>query len=135
MFALPLKNLSRQAELVVQGNILGKVDSITTEFRNNSVSVGKIIKGTYAGSIINVLTRPTEFTFDGVDLTKGENVILFLYKEKMYGDYMIVASDQGKFNIDPNGVIFNFERGYDVIKNMSLPEVEKNITKAGLSPS
>jgi hypothetical protein len=46
---------------------------------------------------------------------------------------MIVGLDQGKFNIDPNGVIYNFERGYE-IKNMSLPEMEKNITEAGLSP-
>ena len=129
MFALPLKNLSRQAELAVQGNVLGKVDSITTEFLNNSVSVGKIIKGTYGGSVINVLTRPTEFTFDGVELTKGKK------KEKLHGGYMIVASAQGKFNIDPNGVVYNIELGYEIIKNMSLPEMEKNITEAGLSLS
>ena len=53
----------------------------------------------------------------------------------MYAGYMIVASEQGKFNIDPTGVIFNFERGYDIIKNMSLPDMEKNITEAGLSPT
>ena len=133
MFALPLKNLTHQAELVVQGQVLGKVDSVTTEFQNNSLSVGKTLKGDYADNTINVLTRPTQFTYDdGVELTKGENVILFLYKEIMYGGYVIV--DQGKFNIDPNGVVYNIGQIYEM-KNMSLPEMEKNITEAGLSPS
>jgi hypothetical protein len=128
MFALSLEDLSHQAELVVQGNALGKVDSISTEFLNNSVSVGKIMKGNYAGGTINVLTRPTQFTSEGVDLIKGENVILFLHKEKMFGNYMIV--DQGKFNIDPNGVVYNIGQIYEM-KNMSLAEMENNITKAG----
>jgi hypothetical protein len=128
MLGLSLKNLTHQAELIVQGNVLGKVDSITTEFLNNSVSVGKIIKGNYTGNMINVLTRPTQFTSEGVELTKGENVILFLNKEKMYGGYIIV--DAGKFNIDPNGVVYNYGQTYEM-KNMSLPEMEKNITQAG----
>jgi hypothetical protein len=125
---LSLKNLSHQAELIVQGSVLGKNDSITTEFLNNSVSVGSVIKGTYAGSIINVLTHPTQFTSEGVELIKGEKVILFLYKEKTYGDYMIV--DQGKFNIDPHGVVYNHGQSYEM-KNMSLPEMTNNITETG----
>jgi hypothetical protein len=129
MFALSLKDLSHQAGLIVQGNVLGKVDSVTTEFQNNSVSVGKTLKGTYAGNTINVLTRPTQFTYDdGVELTKGQNVVLFLNKDKMYDGYMIV--DQGKFNIDPNGVVYNIGQIYEM-KNMSLPEMENNITEAG----
>ena len=47
----------------------------------------------------------SEFTSDGLDLTKGENVILFLNNEKMYGDYMVVF-DQGKFDMDPKGVVY-----------------------------
>ena len=101
IFALSLEDLSRKAELIIEGEVLGK--------------------GTHAGNTINVLTRPSEFTFDGVVLTRGENVILFLKKEKMYGNYMVVFY-QGKFNIDPKGVVYGFE-----IKNMSLPEMEKNI--------
>jgi hypothetical protein len=129
MLGLSLKNLTHQAELVVQGSVLGKNDSITTEFLNNSVSVGSVLKGTYVGNTINVLTRPTQFTFDGgVELTKDENVVLFLNKDKMYDGYMIV--DQGKFNIDPNGVVYNIGQIYEM-KNMSLPEMENNITKAG----
>ena len=31
-----------------------------------------------------------EFTSNGLVLTKGENVILFLNNEKMYGRYMVV---------------------------------------------
>lgn len=132
LYALSLEDLSRKAELIVKGEVLGKVESITTEFYNNSVSVDKVIKGTQAGNTINVLTRPSEFTSDGVVLTKGENVILFLSKEKMYGGYIVVGLYQGKFNIDPNGVVYNYEYGYE-IKNMSLPEMEKNITEAGYS--
>lgn len=128
MFPLSLENLSRQAELVVQGKVLGKVESITTEFYNHSVSIGKIIKGAHAGNMINILTRPHEFASDGVDLAKGENVVLFLNKEKIYDGY-ILDSDQGKFNIDPNGVVYNYGLGYE-IKNMSLPEIERNITEA-----
>ena len=101
---------------------MGKVESITTEFYNNSVSVEKVIKGNHAGNTINVLTRPSEFTSDGLELNKGEDVILFLNKEKMYGGYMVVDLDQGKFDIDPKGVVYRYE-----IKNMSIPEMEKNI--------
>ena len=82
MLALSLEDLSRQAELIVKGEVLGKVESITTEFYNNSVSVEKVIKGNHAGNTINVLTRPSEFTSDGVVLSKGENVILFLVRKK-----------------------------------------------------
>jgi hypothetical protein len=39
----------------------------------------------------------------------------------MYGNYIVVF-DQGKFNRDPKGVVYGFE-----IKNMSVPEMEKNI--------
>lgn len=35
---------------------------------------------------------------------------------------MVVDLDQGKFDIDPKGVVYGFE-----IKNMSVPEMEKNI--------
>jgi hypothetical protein len=113
-----LEALSRQAQLIVKGEVLGKVESITTEFYNNSVSIEKVIKGSYTGDTINILTRPSEFTSDGVDLNKGENVILFLNKEKMYGGYMIVGLYQGKFNIDPRGIVYNYE-----IKNLSVPEM------------
>ena len=122
MLALSLEDLSRQAELIVKAEVLGKVESITTEFYNNSVSVEKVIKGNHAGNTINVLTRPSEFTSDGVVLSKGENVILFLSKEKIYGNYMVVGLYQGKFNIDPKGVVY----GYEII-NMSVPEMENNI--------
>jgi hypothetical protein len=57
-------------------------------------------------------------------LRKGENVILFLSKEKMYDGYSIVASYQGKININSKGVVYGFE-----IKNMSLPAMEKNIVE------
>ena len=122
MLALSLEDLSRQAELIVKGEVLGKVESITTEFYNNSVSVEKVIKGNHAGNTINVLTRPSEFTSDGVVLSKGENVILFLSKEKIYGNYTVVGLPQGKFNIDPKGVVY----GYEII-NMSVSEMENNI--------
>jgi hypothetical protein len=129
MFGISLSRFIHQAELIIEGKILGKVESDTTEFLNNSISVEKIIKGNYSGNTINVLTRPTQFTFDdGVDLTKGENVILFLNKDKVYDGYIIV--DQGKFNIDPNGVVYDIGQSYEM-KNLSLPEMEKNITETG----
>lgn len=122
MFGLSLSHLAHQAELIVEGKVLGKVESVTTEFYNNSVSVGKVIKGNHTGNMINILTRPSEFTSDGVVLSKGENVILFLYNEKMYGGYMVVGLYQGKFEIDPKGVVYGLE-----INNMSVPETEKKI--------
>jgi hypothetical protein len=44
MLALSLEALLRQAQLIVKGEVLGKVESITTEFYNNSVSIEKVIK-------------------------------------------------------------------------------------------
>ena len=67
LFPLSLENMTHHAELIIQGKVLGKVESVTTEFYNNSVSVDKIFKGKYIGSIINVLTRPSEFSSEGVE--------------------------------------------------------------------
>ena len=46
-----------------------------------------------------------------------------MYKGKLHGAYRIVASAQGIFNIDPKGVVYGRE-----MKNMSVPEMENNIT-------
>ncbi len=119
---LAMEDLSRQAQLIILGNVsdkqLGDAGLI-----NYTVSIGQIIKGTYAGNTINVLSQPTEFVEDAVDLTKGEKVILFLYKEKMYGGQYAVVGMQGKYDIDSNGVV----HGYN-INDMSVPDFEKNVT-------
>ena len=55
---------------------------------------------------------------------KGEHLILFLSKENRYDGYTIIGSYQGKIGIDPKGVVYGLE-----IKNMSVPEMEKNIAE------
>jgi hypothetical protein len=119
MFGTSLSRLAHQAELIIEGKVLGKVESDTTEFLNNSISVEKLIKGNHSGNTLNVLT---ERTSEAVELEKGELLILFLSKENRYDDYTIIASYQGKIGIDAKGVVYGFE-----IKNMSVPEMEKNI--------
>lgn len=121
MFALSLSHLAHQAELIIEGKVIGKVESDTTEFVNNSISVEKVIKGNYSGNTLNVLIQPTS---EAVELGKGEHLILFLSKENRYNGYTIIASYQGIIGIDPKGVVYGFE-----IKNMSVPEMEKNIAE------
>lgn len=119
MFALSLSHLAHQAELIIEGKVIGKVESDTTEFVNNSISVEKVIKGNYSGNTLNVLIQPTS---EAVELGKGEHLILFLSKENRYDDYTIIGYYQGKIDIDPKGVVYGLE-----IQNMSVPEMEKNI--------
>ena len=57
MFGVSLSHLAHQAELIIEGKVLGKVESDTTEFLNNSIGVEKVIKGNYTGNTINVLTE------------------------------------------------------------------------------
>jgi hypothetical protein len=45
MLGVSLGHLAHQAELIIEGKVLGKVESTTTEFINNSLSVAKVIKG------------------------------------------------------------------------------------------
>jgi hypothetical protein len=120
MFGVSLSHLAHQADLIVEGKVLGKVESDTTEFLNNSIGVEKIIKGNHTGSTINVLTQQMS---ESVELGKGEHLILFLSKENRYDGYTIIASYQGKMYIDPKGVVY----GGLEIKNMSVPEIENNI--------
>ena len=68
MFGLSLGQLSHQAELIIEGKVLGNVESATTGFQNNSLTVEKVIKGNYAGNTINVLVHPTS---DAVEMGKG----------------------------------------------------------------
>jgi hypothetical protein len=119
-FGVSLSRLSHEAEMIIQGKVLGKVESDTTEFLNNSISVEKVIKGNYSDKTLNVLTEQGS---EAVDLGKGEHLILFLAKEKMYNGYSIIGSYQGKIGIDPKGVVYGY-----IIKNMSVPEMENNIT-------
>ena len=35
--------------------------------------------------------------------------------------------DQGKFDIDPNGVVYNYGQTY-TMKNMTVPQMEKDIS-------
>ena len=59
MFGISLSRLAHQAELIIEGKVLGKVESVTTEFVNDSIGVEKVIKGNYKGNILNVLIQPT----------------------------------------------------------------------------
>jgi hypothetical protein len=119
MLGLSLSHLAHQAELIIEAKVLGKVESDTTEFLNNSISVEKIIKGNYSGNTLNVLTEQTS---EAVELEKGEHLIIFLSKENRYDDYTIIGSYQGKMDIDPKGLVYGLE-----MKNMTVAEMEKNI--------
>lgn len=119
MIGVSLSHLAHQADLIIEGRVLGKVESDTTEFLNNSIGVEKVIKGNYTGNTINVLTEQMS---ESLELGKGEHLILFLSKENRFDDYTIIGSYQGKMEIDPKGVVYGLE-----IKNMTAPEMENNI--------
>lgn len=123
LIGLSLEDLSHQSELIISGTVLDEKPA-NDGLVNHSLSIQKIIKGNYTGSSISVFSQP-EFVEDAVNLTKGEKVILFLYKERMYGgQYAVVGMLNGKYVIDPNGLV----HGYDIPKPMTLADFEKNIT-------
>ena len=57
MFGVSLGRLSHEAELIIEGKVLGKVESDTTEFLNDSIGVGKVIKGNYNGNTLKCTNR------------------------------------------------------------------------------
>jgi len=123
LVGLSLEHLSRQSELVISGTVVDE-KLANQGLVNHSLSVEKIIKGNYTSRFINVFSQP-DFVEDAVKLTKGEKVILFLYKERMYdGQYAVVGMLNGKYEIDPNGLI----HGFNLPKAMTMTDFEKNIT-------
>lgn len=123
MIGLTLDQLARESELVISGTVLGEKLAFH-RLINYSLSIEKVIKGNYTGNSISVLSQPT-FVEDTVNLTKDEKVILFLYKEKIYGDqYAVTGMIQGKYEIDRNG----FVHGYKISNTTTLTDFERNIT-------
>lgn len=120
MIGLTLEDLSHQSELIISGTVLDE-KLANQGLVNHSLSIEKVIKGNYSSTTINIVSQP-DFVEDAVNLTRGERVILFLYKEKTYGEqYAVVGMMQGKYDIDPNGLV----HGYNIPKGTSLAVIEE----------
>jgi hypothetical protein len=121
---LSLNDLINDSELIVIGNVLDRNSAGTVgESQSgvpenltmvagikNTIQIEKVLKGNYAGNIIDVITEDDfsgRIVFEGsAKLQKGENVRLFLYKEPIYdGLYVIMGMEQGKYRVDSNGLV------------------------------
>lgn len=117
-------DLVHDSELIVVGNVLdqnsaGKLGEIKVGAAEsmtripgimNTVEVEKVIKGTYEGERIDVITEGDlsgKIDVEGpAKFHKGEKTILFLYREKGYGGhYTTMGMEQGKYQVDSNGLV------------------------------
>lgn len=117
-------DLVHDSELIVVGNVLdqysaGRLGEIkagvaesTTRIPGimNTVEVEKVIKGTYEGKTIDIVSEGDlsgKIIVEGpAKFHKGEETILFLYREKGYGGhYTTMGMEQGKYQVDSNGLV------------------------------
>ena len=106
--------------------------TVGAALENHTVSVEKVLKGMYNGNTIGVLTESNTRNYSP-NFKQNEKVILFLYKEPLFGNkllvsgnvYTIVNYPQGKYEVTDNGMI----RGSD-IGNISMTDFEKKIKDA-----
>jgi hypothetical protein len=76
----------------------------------STIQVEKVLKGSYEGKIINVIT---EGDLDGniviegpAKFQKGERSLLFLNREKLYaGEYTTMGGEHGKFPVYSDGLV------------------------------
>jgi hypothetical protein len=120
LVGLSLADLLHQSDVIILGNVTDKKLSFHG-LLNHTISIDKIINGTYSGNTINVFGQVPEVVEDAVDLKKGERVILFLYKEKNYDGQYAVVGTQGKYDVDSNGRV----HGYNLPRIMSVATLEK----------
>jgi hypothetical protein len=82
--ALTFEELSRQAELIILGVVLDeKLAAPGTEgagLQNHTMSIEKVLKGTYNGSKVGVIAE-SEIMEDSPQFNVGERSILFLYQK------------------------------------------------------
>lgn len=136
IFSVPFENQSREAELIILGHVIDEKQiwegSVGAALDNNTVSVEKVLKGMFNGNTISVLTESNVRNYSP-NFKQNEKVILFLHKEPLFGNkllvsgnvYTIVNYPQGKYEVTDNGMI----RGRD-IGNISMAGFEKKIKDA-----
>jgi hypothetical protein len=120
LLGLPFEELSRQAELIILGVVLdeklAEPGTVGAGLENHTISVEKLIKGTYNGSTVSVITE-SQIMEDSPKFKHGERTILFLYQKPLFGDkpsgndYTVVNQLNGKYDVDDNGkTIADFEK-------------------------
>ena len=136
MFSVPFENQSREADLIILGHILDEKQiwegSVGAALDNNTVSVEKVLKGMHNGNTIGVLTESNTRNYSP-NFKQNEKVILFLHKEPLFGNkllvsgniYTIVNYPQGKYEVNDNGMISGRDIG-----NISMAGFEKKIKDA-----
>lgn len=136
LFLVPFENQSREAELIILGHMLDEKQiwegSVGAALDNNTVSVEKVLKGMYNGNTIGVLTESNTRNYSP-NFKQNEKVILFLHKEPLFGNkllvsgnvYTIVNYPQGKYEVTDNGMVRGLEFG-----NISMADFEKKIKDA-----
>jgi hypothetical protein len=137
---LPFEELIRQAELIVLGVVLDEKlaapGTASAGLENHTISVEKVLKGTYNTSKVGVITE-SEIMEDSPQFNVGERTILFLYQKPLFGDkpsgndYTVVNLLQGKYDVDDNGQVGGLDLG---VNGMSIVDFEKKITNALASP-
>ncbi len=108
LLGLPFEELSRQAELIILGVVLDEKlaapGSKGAGLENHTLSVERVLKGTYNASKVGVITE-SEIMEDSPQFNVGERSILFLYQKPLFGDkpfgndYTVVNLLQGKMKL------------------------------------
>jgi len=143
LMGLTFEELLLQAELIILGVVLDEKlagpGTTGPGLENRTVSVEKVIKGTYAGNTVNVISE-SEIYEDSPKFKQGDRVILFLYQKPLFGnkpsgnDYAIVNSLQGQYGVDDNGLVSGLVSGDVFVNDMTIAGFEKKITDALASP-
>ena len=102
---LPFEELSRQAQLIIVGVILDEKltepGTVGAGLVNHTMSIEKVLKGTYNVSKVCVITE-SEIMEDSPQFNVGERTILLLYQKPLFGDkpsgndYTVVNELNGK---------------------------------------
>jgi hypothetical protein len=139
LLLVPFDQLSREAELIIIGHVLDEKlmweGSVGAALENHTVSVEKVLKGTYNGNRIGVITE-AQVIKDSPKFKQNEQVILFLYKKPLFvdkpsgNDYTLVHYSQGKYEVTDNGLV----GGLDIDSNITIADFENKITDTLSSP-
>jgi hypothetical protein len=139
LLVVPLDQLSREAELIILGHVMDEKNmwesSVGAAFENHTVSVEKVLKGSYNGSSVGVITE-SQMIKDSPNFKRIEQVILFLYKKPLFvdkpsgNDYTLVLYSQGKYEVTDSGLVDEI----DIVSNITLADFENKITDALSNP-
>jgi hypothetical protein len=105
LMGLPFEELSRQAQLIIVGVILDEKltepGTVGAGLVNHTMSIEKVLKGTYNVSKVGVITE-SEIMEDSPQFNVGERTILLLHQKPLFGDkpsgndYTVVNQLNGK---------------------------------------